>query len=249
MKGTPGLRWVAFLGGAGFAAGFFGPLIFVPEANQGPLVGILISGPLGVVLGLALYGIFSLFRIPARTQWRILSVTALLGVVAVLLCVQPSPARLGSIFVVEVASCSSPIDVEAKSLEYWESRIAEVTWAEPRADWRQDMHATLRQAPGVVVELQTTRENSVFENRKPWNRGTLFATGWKDEASEKSIYQPDATCDEFARRREMIVYQSYGLGGKIEPPKTWPPTELERVISASTFSPVPERFERFLAGR
>jgi hypothetical protein len=35
----------------GFAAGFFGPMIFKPEANQGPLLGIFITGPVGMVLG------------------------------------------------------------------------------------------------------------------------------------------------------------------------------------------------------
>lgn len=39
------------LGLIGFCAGFFGPLIFSPESNQGPLLGIFITGPLGFVLG------------------------------------------------------------------------------------------------------------------------------------------------------------------------------------------------------
>ena len=40
-------------GGIGFAAGFFGPMILTPGANQGPLLGIFITGPLGVLLGAA----------------------------------------------------------------------------------------------------------------------------------------------------------------------------------------------------
>jgi hypothetical protein len=39
------------LGGIGFCAGFFGPMILWPESNQGPLLGILVTGPLGVVVG------------------------------------------------------------------------------------------------------------------------------------------------------------------------------------------------------
>jgi preprotein translocase subunit Sss1 len=39
------------IGGVGFFAGFFGPLIFTPGANQGPLLGIFITGPLGLILG------------------------------------------------------------------------------------------------------------------------------------------------------------------------------------------------------
>jgi len=53
------------LGGIGFVAGFVGPMIFMPSANQGPLLGIFITGPGGFVLGLA-YGVFrALFSAPA----------------------------------------------------------------------------------------------------------------------------------------------------------------------------------------
>ena len=47
----------ATVGAIGFAAGFFGPLIFAPEANQGPLLGIFITGPAGAVIG-AIGGLF-----------------------------------------------------------------------------------------------------------------------------------------------------------------------------------------------
>jgi outer membrane lipoprotein SlyB len=39
------------LGGLGFVAGFFGPMILAPEANQGPMLGIFITGPAGAVIG------------------------------------------------------------------------------------------------------------------------------------------------------------------------------------------------------
>lgn len=42
---------VILCGGIGFAAGFFGPMIFAPGANQGPMLGIFITGPAGVVVG------------------------------------------------------------------------------------------------------------------------------------------------------------------------------------------------------
>lgn len=39
------------VGTVGFLGGFFGPLILTPEANQGPLLGLFITGPLGVGIG------------------------------------------------------------------------------------------------------------------------------------------------------------------------------------------------------
>jgi hypothetical protein len=35
----------------GFAGGFFGPMLLAPDANQGPMLGLFITGPGGVVLG------------------------------------------------------------------------------------------------------------------------------------------------------------------------------------------------------
>lgn len=51
-----------FLGGIGFFAGFFGPIIFRPDANQGPLLGIFFTGPIGFLVGLIAGAIFGIFK-------------------------------------------------------------------------------------------------------------------------------------------------------------------------------------------
>ena len=50
-QGTYILMGALGLGVIGFLIGFIGPLIFMPGANQGPLLGIFITGPGGIVLG------------------------------------------------------------------------------------------------------------------------------------------------------------------------------------------------------
>ena len=52
------------LGGVGFAAGFIGPIVFDPGANQGPLLGILFTGPIGFVLGAMTGWFYGQFRTP-----------------------------------------------------------------------------------------------------------------------------------------------------------------------------------------
>jgi hypothetical protein len=49
---TAALLPALVVGGISFAIGFFGPIMWAPEANQGPLLGIFITGPAGFVLGL-----------------------------------------------------------------------------------------------------------------------------------------------------------------------------------------------------
>ena len=53
------------LGVTGFIIGFFGPMHFQPWANQGPMVGIFVSGPLGLLLGAVIGGALRI----ARPEW------------------------------------------------------------------------------------------------------------------------------------------------------------------------------------
>jgi hypothetical protein len=61
------MRWGAIIGVIGFLGGFIGPLIFTPDANQGPLLGIFITGPIGFLLGMVVGLILALLP---RERWR-----------------------------------------------------------------------------------------------------------------------------------------------------------------------------------
>ena len=45
------IGFALFIGGIAFSVGFFGPMVFTPDANQGPMLGIFITGPLGLLVG------------------------------------------------------------------------------------------------------------------------------------------------------------------------------------------------------
>jgi hypothetical protein len=51
-RGETALGFAFTVGGICFLAGFVGPIIVTPDANQGPLLGIFITGPAGLALGL-----------------------------------------------------------------------------------------------------------------------------------------------------------------------------------------------------
>ena len=61
-RGETALGFALFVGGVTFVLGFVGPVVITPEANQGPLLGIFITGPLGFVAGL----IWGLLRARSR---------------------------------------------------------------------------------------------------------------------------------------------------------------------------------------
>jgi hypothetical protein len=49
------------LGAIGFAGGFFLPIALAPTANQGPMLGIFITGPAGFLIGLV-WGVWRAWR-------------------------------------------------------------------------------------------------------------------------------------------------------------------------------------------
>lgn len=55
-------RGGVIVGGISFLAGALGPIILTPQANQGPLVGIFITGPIGFVAGIIAGYIYSIFK-------------------------------------------------------------------------------------------------------------------------------------------------------------------------------------------
>jgi uncharacterized membrane protein YeaQ/YmgE (transglycosylase-associated protein family) len=231
------------LGAVGFAAGFFGPLLFSPDSNQGPLVGILMSGPAGALLGLVLLGVCTVVGVSARVQWRVLVGTAVAGALVVLVIVQPEPALRGYVMDLEVASCSRPIDTEQQVIDYWSKRIANVTWATARPGWQQDMHRTLREAPGVILKTKVLRQMSVWEQQKPWNRGSLVATAGRNAPEETSFYYSTGTCSDFPSGHGVRAFEKYESNERITPPNEWPPSERENVITVSPIVPVPPQFD------
>jgi hypothetical protein len=218
-------------------------MVFVPDANQGPLVGILISGPAGVLLGFALLAICTVFKVPARLQWRVLQVTAAIGALVTLILVQPDPALRGYVMDLEVKSCSRPREMEDQILDGWSRQLAATKGRAPPADWREAMRQTIRDAPGVIIDVDVQNQISVFEKRKPWNRGGVFATTGRNAPEEHSFYVADRTCADFAAAREVRVFEKYDLNGPIRPPTEWPPRALEQVIGVSTVAPVPPAYE------
>jgi hypothetical protein len=52
-RGEKPIGFALVVGGVAFSAGFFGPMLLDPSAAQGPLLGLFITGPVGLLGGYA----------------------------------------------------------------------------------------------------------------------------------------------------------------------------------------------------
>jgi hypothetical protein len=241
------IAWVLIMGGAGFVAGFFGPVIFAPGANQGPLVGILISGPGGVLLGVVLFAISRLSNSSTKRQWQILVASSALLAVVTLYLILPAPELYGYLQDVTIQSCKRPIDVADDAIRHWNKQIAPRPGA-ARLGWQEDSREMLQDDDGVILTVTIIREKKVLEAQKPWNRGQVVAKEWQPVDMQKSYYARYAgsVCGNYGTGTHSVLFNDqyfYGYPRNLG----WPPRKLVNFLDLQTLESVPDKY-RDLAG-
>lgn len=247
-KRIPVVRWVLALGGIGFAAGFFGPMVVNPGANQGPLVGLLFTGPGGAVAGFVLGVLFNLVRVPGTVQKYILrTACVLLGVGTLFYCL-PEPAHVADIIDATAAECAPPSEFANAALARWEPAVARTTWHSPDPNWKTRALENAERAPGVVLTMQVERMTTLYRHRKPWNSGTLFTAEWRTPSEPKRYYASDEgrSCSVYLARERQLYMPFTDSPANVSPSKEWPPTNVTSFLSLMELGPVPEAYLRHI---
>ena len=239
------LTWALVLGAVGFACGFFGPISLSPEANQGPLLGIFIAGPSSFLLGLALGVIVWMLSLSGRARNSVLIAASVTVALVTLYYSTPSPKYIGEVIQADIAGCAPPRAALPSAIKSWEASIAKVTWAKPRAGWQEDAERLAQSDPGVVLELRIYLQRAIYENRKPWNNGSVRPAEWRTDPAIKRYYARFAggSCADYplGKREAYFPYSNR------EPEGTWPPKALPNFLNLQTLGPAPEKY-RVLPG-
>lgn len=234
----PGLSiatWVLVLGGAGFAAGFFGPMVLNPGANQGPMAGIFITGPGGALLGLVM-GVASrlLGAGLARQRHALISAAAVLSLGTLYVCL-PEPETEGVLLEGSVQACQPPAELKDTAIQDWQRRIEAAPWGQPRRGWREDVDRLLADADGVVLTIDVQREDRILRHRKPWDAGRTTSAGWT-RAHETRRYFANFAGTDCASYADPIptLYVRYGQGSSV-----WPPDDAPNFLGVARVEPAP----------
>jgi len=190
------LRWAAVLGIVGLSAGFIGPIVLSPESNQGPLIGIFISGPAGALFGTLLGALAGAVGVSPRTNTRMLSAAAVAMAAATLYFCVPQARRVADIVEGEVRSCVSAESLKASTV----SHLSAIEASRPdrtSTRWGEAFDQAVRKNPGVVINVQVQRGKQVFEAQAPWNRGALRAQPWAALDVDASYLVERSDCTSF----------------------------------------------------
>ncbi len=241
--------WVVTLGATGFVAGFFGPIALNPEANQGPLLGMFVTGPGGAFGGAFLGSLLRLLPVSNAVRTRaLIAACAALALGTLWYCL-PQPAVLGYVVDATVVECARPAAMAKDALVRWQGAVARTTWATPPADWQQRALANLDRDPGVVLTLDVARRAAVLEHRRPWNSGRRTAGPWLPGERPQRYYANDEgiSCARYlARPRQLYLPYAPESTSPNRPAPVWPPVDTTGFLSLLTLRPLPEPYQRLI---
>ena len=172
------VRWATVMGFTGLACGFFGPMVLAPEANQGPMLGLFITGPGGAVLGAFVGGLVQAFEVGAAAATRALRIGAVALAGATLYAAIPKPHYIADLVQAEVRGCTPPAQMRSTTLQ----RLGEMTAAHPPlrtpVDWAGEFDRALAKDRGVVLDVQLSWARRVYRAEARWNAGQRQADPW-----------------------------------------------------------------------
>jgi hypothetical protein len=237
------LRWTIVLGIAGFLPGFIGPMLLAPDANQGPLLGILITGPTGALLGSVLGVAAALAKLSPRSEARALAaLAAIVAGVTLYFCV-PSPRLRATVVDGEVRSCVPAGSLRDSTVDRLNRLAAERPVPEQDA-WAEKFDKELALKPGVVVGVHVNRDAQLFENQARWNRGVLFARPWRDGEEDERYFAGDGgnECSDYpiGSRSMFVVTGNIGI---------WRPYGIAEMLDLKAAGPLPAEYENLLQTR
>lgn len=234
------LRWTVVLGIAGFLAGFMGPMILAPEANQGPLLGILITGPTGALLGSILGVAAALAKLSPRSEARALAATTtIVAVVTLYFCV-PSPRLRATIVDGEVRSCVPAGSLRGATVD----RLNQLGAARPvpeQAAWAEKFDQELAAKPGAVIDVHVYRDAQLYEKQARWNRGTLVARPWREGERDERYFasDPGPECTDYPIGSRSMFAVTGNLG-------IWRPYGIAEMLDLKAAAPVPADYANLL---
>lgn len=233
--------WVLLLGASGFCAGFLGPIALNPDANQGPLVGIFITGPGGALAGLILGIIFRLLPLNTASCWRALKIICAGLVLATLYFCLPEPQSRGEIIEARAVRCIPPQQLFSAGITRWEQSIAAAPWAKVPTDWRVRAQLTFRDDNGVVLEMAIARRAQIYEQRRPWNRGKISVTPLQPITATRNYFARDqgSDCTLYLQRPLALYYPQ----AERNPDNNWPPLAVPNFLDLVVLGPVPAAYQ------
>jgi len=226
-------RWAVVLGITGFVCGFVGPMVFAPESNQGPMLGIFITGPAGAVLGAIVGVVINAMNVSAGTAIRLLAGAAVLVAATTIYFAIPAPHYYADAVEGEIRKCTTPELLRDDAVKRLNELAANHPPLPSPVGWGDAFDKALDEDHGVVLEVHLSRYRRLYRREARWNRDTLEAGPWVASDATATYYAiyGGPECDGYAAGTDaqFNVVTRAGI---------WPPAGLAEMLNVGVATPL-----------
>jgi len=176
--GTFALVFGLVFGFVGFICGFLGPMHLNPSSNLGPITGIILTGPGGILVGVVVGLCVAYQRLSLTASLGALAIGSLLVALASLALSLPGELhdeRVGELVDGTVVKCT-PVESAEEVLSKWERSIA-IKWSK-----------------GYVATFSVQRKRDLYIGRKRSNHDSTYAAPWLEKRETARYFVSRELC-------------------------------------------------------
>lgn len=227
------------LGATGFFAGYVFPIWRTPYANQGPLLGIFFTGPLGFVAGLAIGLLVKLLHVRPLVAGPILLALCLSMTAWVYSMCEPEDRWESELIYGSIENCTAPVKLLPEVLTSWEQSIRINPQKTVATTWREDVAVTLKESSVQVANVRVLGKRPIFIGRHVNNRGHRYAGDWILEGGSSRYFVSSELCGH--ENSDAAVYLSH-LPEWPEHER-FPPDDASRLLNLQLLSVPPQEYQ------
>ena len=236
------LGTTVILGATGFLAGFLIPVWRTPYANQGPLLGIFITGPLCTAIGIVLGLLGNSLKLSQRTRLTMLLVSCALTFVVVYSICEPEDRWECDLVYGTVTKCIKASSFQGEVEANWERSIAINKQKKVLNSWKADVGRSLTEAAGHVAILHVERRRSIYEGRHTSNKGQTYATPWNVKSESVKYFLEGDVCLQNSNRPPVTYLADWPEWPEHE---RFPPDDAARLLSVAVLRTVPAKYKQW----
>lgn len=242
--------WAIVLGFVGFIFGASGQNLLLAEpGNLGPLLGILVTGPMGFVLGALLGGLSAFFRLSARRNLILLVIVVIAVSIVSLYWSLPAYRPKAWLVDAEIVNCEQVDQLLASQTKKWSEWVAREVregHRNPRPNWEQEIPDMLRAQPGAVLTIRIYQEAWIRELKWRWGGISQRVDDWQSVNETKQVFAattdpvPRSPCERFVigeRRFSALVWEHSNVE---------PPSKLADFLWLYVLQQVPPEYIRYI---
>lgn len=242
--------WAFALGFVGFVCGYFGQaLLLADQSDAAPLFGIVVTGPIGLFVGVLLGAWSTRLHLSNKQNIAFLLIAVVTGAVVTLYVAVSKYRETIKLIEAEIVSCERVdrlLEIKSKHWSKEAVRVLREGVGNPRPNWEQEIPGMLQARPGAVLSIRIYQEAWVSEQKWRWGSISLRVDNWQSSNENQQVFAAITDLSSHAPCERFVLGERGFFALVWEPSSEYPPNKLAQFLGLFELQQVPRAYVRFI---